>query len=106
MVLLENGIEDALLEAGVELVGSFDATEDAGEEVYGAFLHGRGDGAVGVVGMDVAGDAAASEKGAGDEGGDDAIGLTLGVVGLAEELIEGGSSGACFAIRGRCGEGG
>lgn len=38
--------------------------------------------------MDVAGDAAASEKGAGYEGGNGASGLAVGVVGVAEDLVD------------------
>ena len=105
-VLFENGVEDAFLEAGVGGVDPFDAAKDAGEEVEGTLLHGGGDGAVGVVGMDVAGDAAASEKSAGHESGDGASGLAVGVVGVAENLVDGGATGFGFAIGFGGGEGG
>ena len=106
LVLFENGVEDAFLEAGVGVVDPFDAAEDAGEEVDGSLLHGCCDSAIGVVGMDVAGDAATSEKGAGDESGNGAGGLAVGVVGVAEDLVDGGAAGLGFAIGFGGGEGG
>jgi len=105
-VLLEDGIEDAALESFVEVSVSLNAAKDAGEEVDGALLHGGGDGAVGLIRMHVAADAAAAKKGAADESGDDAIGLAFGVVGFAEELIERSAPGAGLAIRRGRGEGG
>ena len=105
-VLLEDGIEDAALESLIEAIGSLNAAEDACEEVDGTFLHGGGNSAIGMIRVDVAGDAAASEKGAGDEGRYDAIGLAFGIVSAAEELIEGSSTGAGLAVGWRGREGG
>ena len=109
LVLFEDGIEDATLESGLILISGIDAldlAEDTGEEIDGTFLHGGGDGAIGVVRMDVARDAATSEKGAGDKRGDGAAELTIGVVSVAEDLVDGSTAGLSFAV-GLCGcEGG
>jgi len=86
--------------------GAAIGSEDAREDVAGALQHGGGHGAVLLVAVDIAANAAAAEKRTRHEGGNHPRRESVRVVGLTDDLVDGRTSGAGFPAGRFGGEGG
>ena len=77
-----------------------DLSEDAVEEITRAFLNRRGDRAVLVVTVDVPAQSAAPKEGTADQRRNNARRLSVGIVHMADHLVNRGAAGAGIALGG------
>lgn len=90
------------MKSGISGIYTLDLAKDTSEEINGTLLHTSRDGAIRIIGMNVARDAAAPEKGPRNKRRDRTCGLPVGIMSEAEDLIDRSTAGLGFPI-GLCG---